>query len=85
MTDFTVSIAKEFDKNNISKSTFKNCAPGLENVNKTKGLQCKRKVIGQYVKIQLERQGILSLCEVQIYGILMFGKYIKDFSDHITR
>ena len=82
LTDFTVSIGKDFDKNNIDQTTFKDCMPDILNVNDTKFVQCERKVIGQYVKIQLKGKGILSLCEVQVYGILMLGKYSQGFSDH---
>ena len=36
-------------------------------------ITCQTLVIGRYVKIQLD--GILALCEVQVHGILIPGKY----------
>ena len=73
LRNFTVSIGRVFDVNNINPDSFHDCASDISYGNETKNVQCEQKVIGQYVRIKLEGEGILSLCEVNVYGESISG------------
>ena len=68
MTNFTLLIGNMSTENNIDQVYFKECISAVSHARKTKTWQCEKALIGQYVKIQLEGKGLLSLCEVQIHG-----------------
>ena len=72
-TKFTVSIGRVFGVNNINLNSFRDCASDISHGNETERLQCEQKIIGQFVKIQLEGKEILSLCEVNVHGEVIAG------------
>ena len=71
----TVSIGRKFNETEGDLEGFQDCASESFNTSETKTLQCKRNIIGQYVSIQLNDMGILSLCEVQVHGEQISGKF----------
>ena len=38
-------------------------------------IPCDRPVRGQYVAVYMERKEVLTLCEVEVYGVPVKGKY----------
>ena len=81
--NFTVSIGRGFNETEGDLEGFQDCASDLFNASETKILQCDRKIIGQYVRIQLNEMGILSLCKVQVIGKQISGKFRHIYNDKL--
>ena len=78
-----VSVEQDVIMSNITEETsleaisFRECARNNDTVPSgvTAIISCHTTERGRYVRIQLNEEGILTLCEVQVHGVLIPGKY----------
>ena len=68
LNDFIVGVANSADTPMISPQNYETCAtfPGIARAQAD--ITCTTSVLGRYVIVQLRNQGLLTLCEVQVFG-----------------
>ena len=76
LRDFTIAVGDDVSsRDSFNPDNFKQCihVPGQIEAAETRILQCDPPVIGQYVAVYMKRKEVLTLCEVEVYGMSVKG------------
>ena len=78
LSNLTIGVGNKlpFNTLNFDPRTFIPCSHVTNNfgAGETRTIHCDSPVTGRYVSVYLNKTAILTLCEVQVHGLLMSGK-----------
>ena len=80
LQDFTIAIGNKIDScDSFDPENFTICAYISESLGSSekRHIDCNNPVQGRFVAIYFTRPAILTLCEVEVYGRKVSGKYTR--------
>ena len=76
LKNFTVAVGNDFPScDSFDPDTFTQCVhvPGQFESSEARVLPCDEPTRGRYVTVYFKRRDVLTLCEVEVYGLLVTG------------
>ena len=70
LSDFTIAVGNEFDRNSFKPRRFTRCAhvTGAVGQAESRTVKCDVPVVGQYVTVYLNTWNYLTICELEVHG-----------------